>query len=238
MTVYISASTSLPSYLVFPRFLLDMEINETAKLLYVLLLDRTRLSMKNEGWTDEKGHVFIYFTIHDMAKAMHKSEMTIKTALSALEKSELLLRKRQGTGHPNRIYVKFPADSLPLTDRNLSVRQTENCPHDRQDSFPETDRKLSGNKKEREKTITEKQGSKENRTAYGSYRNVFLSEPELLDLQTTIPEWKDYIERLSGYMESTGKRYHNHAATIRQWYRKDKPVSFSRNYECEEYESL
>lgn len=149
MTEFITTDTSLPPYMVFPRFLLDMELNETTKLLYMVLLDRARLSLKNEGWTDESGHVFLYFTIESMAEVLHKSQMTIKTSLAALEKQDLIIRKRQGAGHPNRIYVKFPEKAFCQTDNILSVRQTENCPADRQDSFPETDRKLSGNKKER-----------------------------------------------------------------------------------------
>ena len=58
MTDFLTADTSLPSYMMFPRFLLDMEINETAKMLYMILLDRARLSQKNEGWSDTNGHVF------------------------------------------------------------------------------------------------------------------------------------------------------------------------------------
>nr|WP_270203859.1 MULTISPECIES: replication initiator protein A [unclassified Coprococcus] len=63
MTDFLTADTNLPSYMMFPRFLLDMEINETAKMLYIILLDRARLSQKSEGWSDTDGHVFIYFTI-------------------------------------------------------------------------------------------------------------------------------------------------------------------------------
>ena len=63
MTDFLTADTNLPSHMMFPRFLLDMEINETAKMLYIILLDRARLSQKNEGWSDTDGHVFIYFTI-------------------------------------------------------------------------------------------------------------------------------------------------------------------------------
>lgn len=59
MTDFLTADTNLPSYMMFPRFLLDMEINETAKMLYIILLDRARLSQKNEGWSDINGHVFI-----------------------------------------------------------------------------------------------------------------------------------------------------------------------------------
>ena len=58
MTDFLTADTNLPSYMMFPRFLLDMEINETAKMLYIILLDRARLSQKNEGWSDTDGHVF------------------------------------------------------------------------------------------------------------------------------------------------------------------------------------
>ena len=43
MTDFLTADTNLPSYMMFPRFLLDMEINETAKMLYMILLDRARL---------------------------------------------------------------------------------------------------------------------------------------------------------------------------------------------------
>ena len=57
MTDFLTADTNLPSYMMFPRFLLDMEINETAKMLYIILLDRARLSQKNEGWSDTDGHV-------------------------------------------------------------------------------------------------------------------------------------------------------------------------------------
>ena len=128
MTDFLTADTSLPSYMMFPRFLLDMEINETAKMLYMILLDRARLSQKNEGWSDTNGHVFLYFTIEALAEVLHKSQMTVKTALAVLEKQELIFRKRQGPGHPNRIYVKLPKETVLLTDRILSLIQTENCP--------------------------------------------------------------------------------------------------------------
>ena len=59
--------------------------------------------------------------------------------------------------------------------------------------------------------------------AYGRYRNVFLSSAELAELQTELPTlWEQYIERLSEYMESSGKGYKNHAATIRCWANADK----------------
>ena len=54
--------------------------------------------------------------------------------------------------------------------------------------------------------------------AYGRYQNVFLTDEELADLQASFPAvWEQYIEKLSEYMASTGKRYQSHAVTIRRW---------------------
>ena len=238
MTEFLTADTSLPPYMVFPRFLLDTELNETTKLLYVILLDRARLSLKNEGWTDASGHVFIYFTIEAMAKVMQKSQMTIKTSLTSLEKSELILRKRQGVGQPNRIYVKFPLGTFHHTDKILSLTQTESCPSDRQNSISETDKKLSTNKKERGKNNLLKNERAKNLSPYGKFQNVFRSDQELEEIKHSVSNWKEYIERLSGYMASTGKQYRNHAATIINWSRQDNPPSQQRIYESEEYETL
>ena len=47
---------------------------------------------------------------------------------------------------------------------------------------------------------------------YGKYQNVFLTDTELAELKEEIPDkWAYYIDRLSGYIASTGKKYQNHA---------------------------
>ena len=46
---YIKAQTPLPAYFPYPKFLLQMSLSHTARLTYVLLLDRMTLSQKN-GW--------------------------------------------------------------------------------------------------------------------------------------------------------------------------------------------
>lgn len=77
----------------------------------------------------------------------------------------------------------------------------------------------------------------------GSYENVFLTDTELSELQAELPEkWAYYIERLSGYIASTGKKYKNHAATIRRWAADDTakaaPKQGIPEYTCKEGESL
>ena len=78
---------------------------------------------------------------------------------------------------------------------------------------------------------------------YGHYQNVFLTDEELADLQASFPAvWEQYIEKLSEYMASTGKRYQSHAATIRRWAGEDakKTVTPSRNrdYSVKEDETV
>lgn len=239
MTQFLTPDCPLPTYLAFPRFLLDKtNLSETAKILYTILLDRARLSQKNDGWTDEQGHVFIFYPIKKLAETMHKSEMSIKTALTALETEELIARKRQGAGCPNRIYVKVPPEYLIQTDRNLSPGQTEFCPADGKKPVPVTDRKLSSSNKEKNNIKRTNSESKGDCTAYGSYQNVFLSMEELISLQKEIPHYQEYIEKLSSYMVSSGKEYSNHAATIRSWIMRDHPAPAKRSYECKEGESL
>ena len=80
-------------------------------------------------------------------------------------------------------------------------------------------------------------------TAYGRYQNVFLTDEELADLQASFPAvWEQYIEKLSEYMASTGKRYQSHAATIRRWAGEDAkkaaPPTRNRDYSVKEDETV
>ena len=57
---------------------------------------------------------------------------------------------------------------------------------------------------------------------YGEYNNVLLSDTDLEKLKAEFPnDYQSRIERLSGYMQSTGKSYKDHLATIRNWARRD-----------------
>ena len=64
--------------------------------------------------------------------------------------------------------------------------------------------------------------TKPTRHKYGEYKNVLLSDEDYAKLISEFPDWEERIERLSSYIASTGKRYKNHLATIRNWARKDK----------------
>lgn len=60
------------------------------------------------------------------------------------------------------------------------------------------------------------------RHKYGEYKNVLLSDDELSKLKNEFPnDWEERIENLSEYIESTGKKYKNHLATIRSWAKRE-----------------
>ena len=73
--------------------------------------------------------------------------------------------------------------------------------------------------------------------------NTEKKEEELADLQVSFPTvWGQYIEKLSEYMASTGKRYQSHAATIRRWAGEDAkkaaPPTRNRDYSVKEDETV
>ena len=92
-------------------------------------------------------------------------------------------------------------------------------------------------------TIQIENRESESARAYGRYQNVFLTDEELADLQASFPTvWGQYIEKLSEYMASTGKRYQSHAATIRRWAGEDAkkaaPPTRNRDYSVKEDETV
>ena len=72
-----------------------------------------------------------------------------------------------------------------------------------------------------DKTVTKKGGMGGDKHRYGEYQNVLLTDTDLEKLKAEIPGWEAMIDRLSGYMKSTGKVYKDHLATMRNWNRRD-----------------
>ena len=144
MTQFLQRDSPIPRFFAYPKFLLALDLSETAKMIYMLLLDRARLSMQKDGWQDEHGRVFIHYTIQSLAIAIHKSEMTVKNALKALEQQGLIYRQRQGAGMPSKIFVKVQTENCPA--RGIEICLTGGTAFERQ-----TERKLSTSKNKSKK---------------------------------------------------------------------------------------
>ena len=84
-----------------PRY---KKVSDGAKILYGLMLDRLSLSTKN-GWLDEQGRVYIYFTLEDAKELMscgHDKAVKIMQELDTNKGCGLIERVRQGQGRPAR----------------------------------------------------------------------------------------------------------------------------------------
>jgi hypothetical protein len=68
-----------------------------------------------------------------------------------------------------------------------------------------------------------KNGKAERKSKYGEFKNVLLTDDEHKKLTERFPnDCKERIERLSLYIESQGKKYKSHYATILSWARRDE----------------
>ncbi len=83
------------------------KLSAHAVLLYGLLLDRVAISAKNrERFTDRFGDLFVYCTIAEVCKNLNCGHDKATRLFNELEMHELIIKKRQGKGKPNRIYIK------------------------------------------------------------------------------------------------------------------------------------
>ena len=117
-----TSDTSVPQNIPFPRFLLDMKLSHTAKLIYSVLLYRANLSRIN-GWIDEQGRVYITFSLETIMVTIHKTRTPVKKAMRELYNADLIERKRNYSA-PNTIYVKLPTEGLK-TDQAWVGKQTK-----------------------------------------------------------------------------------------------------------------
>ena len=94
-------------------------VSVEAKVLYGLLLDRMSLSIRN-GWLEDDGKVYIYFTLEDAIDFLGYGKDKLVKLFKELDRDGgigLIERRKQGQGKPTKIYVKnfiLPADE-PLT---------------------------------------------------------------------------------------------------------------------------
>lgn len=123
-TCYLSPDTPVLQYFQFPEFLLDSEMSQTAKILYMILYDRARLSQKNH-WIDEDQRIYLIYPITELAKTIGRSISAVKSGLNELLQVDLLEKRKVGFGKPNRLYIKVPSE-------NSLSEWSENSPSKRQ----------------------------------------------------------------------------------------------------------
>lgn len=100
-------------------------LSTDAKILYSLLFERMELSRKN-GWHDDDGSVYIYFTLEEVCEVLGCGHDKATKLFYELESYALLRRKKQGFGKPAKLYVlKFYEECENTAVLNADLPQSD-----------------------------------------------------------------------------------------------------------------
>ena len=120
------------SFIIVPKDLFNPDYNTVsaeAKLLYGLLADRSKLSMKNgDAWLDQNKNYFVYYPIAEIAERFSCCHDKASRLLKELECADLIQRTRQGLGKPSRVVVKpvgLNAETTDTTTLKFSILEHE-----------------------------------------------------------------------------------------------------------------
>ena len=106
-TDYITSTPTLPPHLVYPRFLLGLNIRLTAKEVYAIMLDMILNS--EAAQTDKRGRRYRAFYNKTIAEIIDRTPSTVAQSLRELEDVGLVEKKLIALHTPYHIYIKLPA---------------------------------------------------------------------------------------------------------------------------------
>ena len=161
-----------------------------AKLLYTVLRDRVKLSLKNQ-WYDSDGFVFIKYSRESMASDLHIGSVnTISKMMKKLEELDLIEEHRLGQGKANYIYVCKP---------NVRFQNPKSCDSRKPKSGIQESQKVrpSNNKHSNNKINNNK---KKCFVCLGNEKN----QKEEIDfaIQENLNKHKDICSAIAGYIEN------------------------------------
>ena len=191
------------SFYRIPKMLFTEEIFEAlstdAKVLYGLLLDRISLSREN-GWLDDAGRVYVYYTIKSVKKSMRCANTKACGLLRELDEFGLIERKKQGLGKPTIIYVKdftrFRKAELLDSDKWNSVILHTGTLDNRKSESNKTEK----NKTESSKTNPILSGADKDMDERTSYRNYLNSQLDMEIMYERYPYDRETLDAIMNLM--------------------------------------
>ena len=173
-------------------------------------------SLKSNGVLIRKvGNILIPYDNNKLAELTKMDFDTVTVAMELLKKIGLVQILENGEIYINQLENLIGSKSMGAfkkqQQRLLSGQKVDICP-------PKIEIEL-----DIEKDIDIKKENKKKKVEhYGEYKNVFFTEEQYEKLLKDFPnDYKTRIQRLDDYMQSTGKKYKDCLATIRNWARKE-----------------
>ena len=170
---------------------------------------------------------------------------TVRSAIQVFSNLKMIEILDDGTYFMNAVkkiigsetkWAGYKRDQREKTEAvNRSIGQNEilkigQCPTDVQDLSKNCPIEIEKDI-EKEIEIDKERERTHARMRLGLFNNVLLTQGELEELQRLNPDdWQDMIENLSLYMQSKGKYYEDHYATMMSWKRKDKQKARSGTF--------
>ena len=191
------------SFYRIPKMLFTEEIFEAlstdAKVLYGLLLDRISLSREN-GWMDDAGRVYVYYTIKSVKKSMRCANTKACGLLRELDEFGLIERKKQGLGKPTIIYVKDftrfrKAELLDSEKQNSVILHTGTL-----DNCKSETNKTEKNNTESNKTNPILSGADKDMDERASYRNYLNSQLDMEIMYERYPYDRETLDAIMDLM--------------------------------------
>ena len=136
------------SFIFNPKY---AKLPSTAMIIYAMLRDRLSLSLQNGYW-DEDGRAFVYFTQDELAALFHVTRQAISKSLKALKNVGLIETKRQGLTKPNKIYVVMPEPFVLKSTQNEQYDVNSSSHHDENLSSRQKANEVYTNKTEKRNT--------------------------------------------------------------------------------------
>lgn len=133
MSNYTKADLRLLNFGKIHNFLYELDLSDTAMILYSILIDRWEISVLNR-WEDENGEIYFYFRNADiLAKRKSWSIPKLNKAKKELVEAGLLKIKYSKTGKDNKYYFarvdnEFLAEYDPLTKSTIPLNEIDNPP--------------------------------------------------------------------------------------------------------------
>ena len=194
------------AYLKLPKALLTepryRRLSDGAKLFYGMLLDRLELSVKN-GWEDEAGRSYIYFTVESAAAQLCCGRDKVTGLFRALEEAGLIRRHRQGLGRPSRIYVLEPREERAAAEAPADAAPAAETPaSDAGNPDMETPENSAAESGETRRPEAEEPGGNQTEEKETDYNKTEQNHPDPTE-DAVVVDWtgEDYRARFRNYFQ-------------------------------------